>query len=76
MKTIKFEMTDKDPASFHNPIHAYYAEISLGGDRLEDYLQAFKAFLVTCSFTEETISEIQTKEQFYLDSQKDLTNNN
>jgi len=71
MKKIKFELTE-EPLSFCDPQH-FIAEISLNGEQIEDYLQAFKAFLIACSFTEETVSTIQTEEQFYLDTQKDLT---
>lgn len=66
MKTIKFELEDDD--GFCPQFCS--AKISLNGDGIEDYLVAFKSFLMACSFTEETISEITTKEQAYLDSQE------
>ena len=39
----------------------------------DDYLQAFKAFLMACGFAEETITTIQTEEQFCLNAEKGLT---
>ena len=71
MKTIKFEL-DEETLFFCYPQHVI-AETSLNGETVEDYLQAFKAFLIACGFAEETVSTIKTEEQFYLDSQKDLT---
>jgi len=78
MKKIKFELTEES-LSFCDPQHVI-AEIFLNGETIGDYLQAFKAFLIACSFTEDLIATIQTEEQFYLnmsesyrDSQKDLT---
>ena len=72
MKTVKFELTDNDKMPFYNAQHVT-AEISLNGDTVDDYLQAFKAFLMACGFAEETITTIQTEEQFYLNAEKDLT---
>lgn len=71
MKTIKFEL-DEEPVSFCNPQHVI-AEISLSGDEINDYLQAFKAFLIACGFAESTVSEITTKEEAILDWQEENT---
>lgn len=71
MKKIKFELIEEENIPYH-PQHVV-AEISLGGDLLEDYLVAFKAFLIACSFTEDLVETIQTEEQFYLNQNKDLT---
>ena len=55
MDTIKFELnTDTD--------YRVVAEISLNGVSIDDYLIAFKAFLIACSFTEQTVEEIQMME--------------
>ncbi len=71
MKKIKFELIEENNISFLDNQHVI-ADISLNGDTISDYLQAFKAFLIACSFTEETISEITTKEQAFLDFQEDF----
>jgi hypothetical protein len=65
MKTIKFELED----NYEFCPQYCSAKISLNDDTIESYLVAFKSFLMACGFTEETISEITTKEQAYLDSQ-------
>ena len=55
MDTIKFELnTETD--------YRVVAEISLNGVSIDDYLIAFKAFLIACSFTEQTVEEIQMME--------------
>lgn len=71
MKKIKFELIEENNVTFLDNQHVI-ADISLNGDSIDDYLQAFKAFLVACSFTEGTVSEIITKEQAFLDSLDDF----
>jgi hypothetical protein len=73
MKRIKFELFDDEDHKWGENYQPVIAEISLNGETLDNYLVAFKAFLIACTFTEETISTIQTEEQFYLDLGKDLT---
>lgn len=73
MKKINFELSEEPNLSFYDTQHVM-AEISLSGELIDDYLQAFKAFLIACGFTEELVSTIQTEEQFYLNQNKDLTN--
>jgi hypothetical protein len=70
MKKIKFELTEDDDLPFFDKQH-YFAEVSLSGDTLEDYLQAFKAFLVVCGFTEDLVSEVVTKEQAIIEWQEE-----
>jgi hypothetical protein len=72
MKTIKFKL-DEEPLVGCDHV-CVVVETSLNGEQIEDYLQAFKSFLFACGFTEDTISTIQTEEQFYLNTRKDLTN--
>ena len=65
MDTIKFELnTDTD--------YRVVAEISLNGVSIDDYLIAFKAFLIACSFTEQTVEEIQMMEnaRFIIDREQ------
>jgi len=73
MKKIRFELFEED-IPFYDAQHVI-ADISLGGDSIDDYLQAFKAFLIACGFAEGLVATIQTEEEFYLNSQKDLTDN-
>ncbi len=68
MKRIKFELMDDKNNCFPEYM---YAEIALLGDGIEDYLQAFKSFLIACSFTEETVSEITTKEEAFFSFQNE-----
>lgn len=72
MKKIKFELTE-DYNVFHNSQHVIL-ETSLSGDMLEDYVQAFKAFLIACTFTEDLVAEVTTKEQAILDWQEENKN--
>lgn len=77
MKKIKFELTESDTGITFLDTQHVIAEISLNGDSLEDYLVAFKSFLIACSWTEGSISEITTREQAFLDfeeREKLLTN--
>lgn len=67
MKKIKFELTESDIGITFLDTQHVIAEISLNGETIEDYLVAFKAFLVACSFTEELVSDIVTREQAFLD---------
>jgi len=69
MDTIKFELnTDTD--------YRVVAEISLNGVSIDDYLIAFKAFLIACSFTEQTVEEIQMMEnaRFMIDREQQENN--
>jgi hypothetical protein len=73
MKKIKFELYDDEDHKWGEHYKPVFLDVSLNGEIIDDYLVAFKAFLIACSFTEDTISTIQTEEQFYLNNQKDLT---
>jgi len=69
MDTIKFELnTETD--------YRVVAEISLNGVSIDDYLIAFKAFLIACSFTEQTVEEIQMMEnaRFIIDREQQENN--
>jgi hypothetical protein len=67
MKKIKFELTENDTGITFLDAQHVIAEISLNGESIEDYLVAFKSFLIACGFVEETVSEIITREQAFLD---------
>jgi len=73
MKKIKFELYDDEDHKWEEYYKPVILDVSLNGEIIDDYLVAFKAFLIACGFVEETVSTIQTEEQFYLDAQKDLT---
>ena len=69
MDTIKFELnTETD--------YRVVAEISLNGVSIDDYLIAFKAFLIACSFTEQTVEEIQMMQNasFIIDREQQENN--
>jgi hypothetical protein len=59
MKVIRFELHNK--SNNQDKIETL-VEVSLDGDTIDSYLQAFKAFLQGCGFVENTISEIQIME--------------
>ena len=51
-------------------------EASLGGSTIEDYLVAFKAFLIACGYGEQTVEEIQMMEnaRYIVDKERDENN--
>ena len=55
MDTIKFEL--KTDIGQHTVV-----DVSLGGVTIEDYLVAFKAFLIASGFGESLVEEIQMME--------------
>jgi hypothetical protein len=63
MKKIKFELNETADISFVESQHVEL-ETSLNGESIEDYLLAFKAFLIACSWTEDSVKTIDTYENF------------